>query len=435
MARGFATVFPLGLPLSLVGGLAFLSACGRPVGPAACGDPRDCAAGESCSAGACVVGGGGGPCTTDLDCDPSQNQICASGTCIVGDGNPQPDGEGGACSATADCPISQFCNTATGVCSALLDGWCRQDSQCGAEAALCSNISQGGSDYPGRCVACLEDSDCDGGTCISPGVCQRDSGCGANATAVAGGGCRCNPGFVDDGTGDCVADVAAEGEGEDEEPVPTEGEGEDEDPIPTEGEGEADPVGESCEISDECFERHDINWTCEDSQCICDEPWLDFICDGAYDLDACDCTAGGGGTGGGASTANDPCLDDTDCGALSCIFGAEDVGACKELCNTDGDCSGGLECMDGVLSGDQSGICADVRNPCQTCDASIYSGDIATDSICDGGTLGILDCFAGRCEQVCDWEGNTGAEEDCDAGFCGDLEFRSEVGGDVAVCE
>lgn len=426
MTRGFAgnssgSIVVVTAFAALISVVAFSSACGRPVGPAACTDPRDCAAGEACTAGTCTAGGVTS-CITDLDCDLASGDVCSQGACV-----PKDDVVGGgSCTATADCPITEFCNTATGVCAGLLAGWCRQDSQCTGETNLCSNVTQGGSDFPGRCVACIEDADCDGGgTCLA-NTCQQDGGCKANASPVIGGECRCDPGFLENGAGDCVASQA-EGEGEGE---PAEGEGEGE-PAEGEGEGEGEPVtGETCASAGECFELHDINWTCEANQCICDEPWLDSICDGDFNLENCEC-----GGGSGVSTENDACFDDSDCGSLSCISGANTVlGACKVICSVNSDCSGGLTCMADLFL-DGSGICADVKGRGETCDASIYSEDVGTNSLCDAGSADVLDCFDGVCEQVCDWAGNTGAELDCGADTCGSLVFRTEVSSSVAVCE
>ncbi len=427
MARGFPVSFSLS---STVLGVALMtllaSACSRPIGPSACTDPRDCAAGESCVAGICSVGVGGS-CTTDLDCDPASGQLCSGGTCVAG-GVLQPDNDGGACTATADCPISQFCNTATGFCSALLEGWCRQDNQCAEDAPLCSNVSQG-SDYPGRCVQCVTDVDCGGAACVSPGVCTADVGCGDNASAIANG-CRCNPGFVGDPTTGCTPDLASEGEGEGD--TGTEGEGD----TGTEGEGEGGD-GEACTEDSECFARHDINWMCgAQGSCVCDENWLDFDCNGDYDLDACAC-GGGSSTPG---TLNQPCDFNFDCGTdEACFIGygatASDPGACKTTCATAADCTAGQDCMIGGWVGDL-GFCADIRFPGDACDAAVFSVDIGFDAMCDGSDDAVIfDCFSGRCEQVCDWAGNTGAEQSCNAGSCGNLAFHAEAGGDVAVCE
>jgi len=418
MTRGFAGNFTGSIVTAFAALLVIVaSACGRPVGAAACTDPRDCASGEACTAGICTVGGVTS-CITDLDCDLASGNVCSQGACI-----PKTDVVGGgSCSATADCAITEFCNTATGVCAGLLAGWCRQDSQCTGETGLCSNVTQGGSDFPGRCVACIDDADCEAGTCLA-NTCQQDGGCQANASPVIGGTCRCDAGFLENGAGDCVPSQADSGEGEGE------GEGE---PAEGEGEGEGEPVspGETCASASECFELYDINWTCEANECICDEPWLDSICDGDFNLESCAC-----GGGGGVSTANDACFDDTDCGSLSCIYGSNTIlGACKSICSTNSDCTGGLSCMADLFV-DGTGICADVRDRGQTCGASIYSEDIGIDSLCDAGSADILDCFSGRCEQVCDWSSNTGAELDCGSGTCGSLVFRPESSSSVAVCQ
>ena len=412
--------------------LLLLAACGRPVTPL-CAATADCDAGSSCSAGVCVVGGLE-TCTTDLDCNPRNDEICQAGICVAG-GDADPNNSGGAsCGATADCPTSQFCNTATGVCAPLLEGWCRLDTQC--DAGLCSNRDLG-EDFPGRCVECVDSADCGGAACISPGVCEVQApGCPTNSSAVAGGSCRCDPGFSDDGAGGCAPNTTAtEGEGETE---PTEGEGE---PEPAEGEGEVEPVpADGCVTMGECMESHGFDYTCDtgSGECVCDEAWMQVICDDGYDLVACECGGTSGG-GGGNPMANQECFEDADCGGLSCIFsvpasGLFDAGYCKEVCDTDADCSGGLACMDDVF-GDGSGICAEVGTNGDTCEASIYQYDIGTDALCDGGATGILDCFSNRCEEVCNWAGKSGPPETCSGGgTCGALQFRAESGSSVAVC-
>ena len=166
------------------------------------------------------------------------------------------------------------------------------------------------------------------------------------------------------------------------------------------------------------------------------ENWLDFDCNGDYDLDACAC-GGGSSTPG---TLNQPCDFNFDCGTdEACFIGygatASDPGACKTTCATAADCTAGQDCMIGGWVGDL-GFCADIRFPGDACDAAVFSVDIGFDAMCDGSDDAVIfDCFSGRCEQVCDWAGNTGAEQSCNAGSCGNLAFHAEAGGDVAVCE
>ena len=179
---------------------------------------------------------------------------------------------------------------------------------------------------------------------------------------------------------------------------------------------------------------------CMNGTCACDADWLHYLCGGDFDLNACDC-GGGGSTGGGTSTTlNQECLGNIDCGADEACFvgygaGDLDPGYCKTTCSTAGDCPSGQECMiDGWVG--SLCFCADVRQPGESCRASVFSADIGFDAICDGSDdTVIFDCFSGTCEQVCDWEGNTGAIQSCNSGSCGALAFRSEAGGDVAVCE
>jgi hypothetical protein len=418
-------------------------ACGRPIDAVgtACGDDRDCSLGEVCSGGICNAGGLE-TCVTDLDCDPSADEVCNNGICAPSTGGPA--GSGGACTETASCPIDTFCNTAIGSCTALLDGWCRTDTQCGAASPLCSNAAQGPS-VPGRCVECLGDSDCGGsGTCQAPGICVVENACPANASPVVGGTCRCNAGFADDGAGGCAADPT------DPDPVdpdptdptdPTDPDPTDPDPTDPVNPGPSPTTpgtGQSCAQESDCFETVGFEYTCEQDECVCDVPFLLFFCD-AVDEQLCDCA---GSSTEPTSTLNDDCIDDTDCGSLSCIYGAGadpdfDFGSCKRRCGSDSDCSSlGLECMEDVLGSAPAGICADVREVGETCETSIWTDDLSSNAICTGSaSADIVDCFSSRCEEVCNWAGKTGGPLACSSGSCGSLQFRVETGRNVAVCQ
>jgi hypothetical protein len=407
-----------------------VTACSRPVDPlgAPCGDDRDCSLGEICSAGTCSAGGVS-TCVTDLDCDPGQNEVCNAGICAARNTNTSGD----TCTATADCAISEFCNTAVGVCSPLLAGWCRQDGQCGSDTPLCSNAEQGES-VPGRCVECLGDSDCSAGVCQAPGICVVDNACPDNASAVVGGTCRCNAGFEDDGAGGCVTTTPTPPDPTDPPPPdPT-------DPPPPEP---TDPppagsTGVDCVIESDCYEPLSIDYTCGAAgECICDLTWMDFVCDG--DVDAVNCACGTGGASG--LNLNAECFDDLDCdGGLACIFssgaGTFDPGVCKQECTADAECASlGLGCWEDIIDVGV-GICADDQQRGETCDASVYSDLLDGDRICDIPATDILDCFANRCEQICNWTGRTGAAITCSGGTtCGTLQFRAEAGTSVAVCQ
>ncbi len=413
-----------------------LAACGRPIEPvgAACGDDRDCSLGEICSGGICSAGGID-TCVTDLDCDPSAGEVCNNGICAPASGG--PTGEGVTCTQTATCPTDTFCNTALGTCTALLDGWCRLDSQCDASAPHCSNAEQGVS-VPGRCVECLSDGDCGGGTCQSPGICVVENACPQNASPVVGGTCRCNAGFIDDGAGGCVSNAPDPVDPDPVDPDPVDPDSVDPDPVDPGPTPTGPGTGQTCAQESDCFETVGIEYTCEANECVCDVPFLLFFCD-AVDEEICDCA---GSSTEPASSLNEDCIDDTDCGGLSCIYGAGadpdfDFGSCKQRCGSDSDCSSlGLECMEDLLSTSPSGICADVRGLGETCETSIWTADISSDEICDGSDpVDIIDCFSSRCEQVCNWSGRTGTPIQCNTGSCGTLQFRAEAGTSVAVCQ
>jgi len=419
--------------------LLIAAACGRPIDPVGtpCATDTDCLASEACSAGVCTAGGVTA-CVTDLDCDPNNDEVCSAGVCAPARGSSQGGGGGGACTATAECPIDSFCNTAIGACAPLLDGWCRQTTQCPAEAAFCSNVNQGGEAVPGRCVECLADADCNGGTCQAPGVCvEPAAGCPINSSAVVGGGCRCNSGFEDDGAGGCRARQATPTDPGPTDPDPT-------DPDPT------DPpsTGESCTDDFDCWFTVSPDYMCGTAgECVCDIGWMESSFGGGCgtgNVDAASCTCRGSSGGGGGQSSlnfNAACEEDFDCDAdLVCLFGAGagdfDLGSCKRTCDTDADCaSAGLECMEDVLA-DGSGICATVQTRTEQCETSVYAVDIGSDLMCDGGGTAVLDCFASRCEQVCNWTGRTGAPLPCATGTtCGSLQFRAEAGSSVAVCQ
>ncbi|MBM4282493.1 MAG: hypothetical protein FJ137_17655 [Deltaproteobacteria bacterium] len=358
-----------GLPhaarLLLVGGLlaavAAVAGCARTVGPpvTGCANDLDCLDGEACSAGACVTAGSQ-PCASDLECDPGKNEVCSAGLCIVAaNAASNGGGNGAACTATKDCGLGQYCESGGGQCAPLPTDWCRQDSQCSGLTVLCSNRAQG-SDFPGRCVQCIDDGDCDAGFCVPPGVCQAaptTNDCGPNSQPVAGGRCRCDPGFVDDDSGACVPASAGEGEGE--------------------GEGEGDTGGgdgdDSCEFALDQF---------------CDEP--DLCPPGT---DATDC----------ANSSGDICLD----------FGWYGDGTCDSFCpQPDPDCAGG---------GGGSDTCVWAND--NECDEPVLCEPGTDTTDCSGGGGGSGDTCVWANDNECD-EPNLCASgtdtTDCSGGGSGD---------------
>jgi hypothetical protein len=161
-----------------------------------CLSDLDCA-GARCFEGVCGDDvGGARVCADDSACP--LGQICESGLCVE-----RPDTATG-CVATAGCPINTFCITSTGECSALPDGWCRQDAQCSGETPWCSNRAQGES-VPGSCAACVVDGDCSAGAACVFGACYVAGTCPINSSPAADGSCVCNDGYVPGEGGTCTA--------------------------------------------------------------------------------------------------------------------------------------------------------------------------------------------------------------------------------------
>ncbi|MBI5548977.1 MAG: hypothetical protein HY901_34270 [Deltaproteobacteria bacterium] len=105
-------------------------------------------------------------CRADSDC--ASGEVCAGGTCIVAD-----------CSVTG-CPAGLLCDRATLQC---VPAGCRSDADCGAGLA-CRN---------GQCIvgpACRADSDCAPGQRCAAGTCQSGSGC---STTGCPAGMTCDP--------------------------------------------------------------------------------------------------------------------------------------------------------------------------------------------------------------------------------------------------
>jgi hypothetical protein len=374
----------------VVGVLLALGSCARPIATAAaCATSTDCDPGLVCAAGAC-----GEPterlCTTDLECDPSKGEVCQSGVCVQG--NAQANGGGDACLATSECPTTQFCDTSIGTCVPLEPGWCREDVQCTGTTPLCSNRAQGiGS--PGRCVACVDDTDCsNGATCIA-GACEAPTpgtSCGTNAVVGTDGSCRCKDGFSQDASGTCVVDVVPGGEGEGEgEGDPPGGEGE--------GEGEGDPgVPAAWNCAPSYFNGNDgCDCGCGAVDPDCDDGG---VCDFCYDADGAftPCPTGEGEGEGEGDTGADSCA-----GAFDFVCD-EDNGLCAPGSDTT-DCAGPNSCrfaFDGLC--DEPDLCRAGSDTADctaenTCEFILF-GYSAYDGFCDDPcTFGVdtADCLGG----------------------------------------
>jgi hypothetical protein len=408
----------------------------QPTGP--CTDASDCAAGQRCTDGACVAVTGA--CTSDLDCNTSARETCQGGACVA---TLIPNGA--PCTVTADCSIDQFCNSQISQCEALHDGWCRQGSQCGAEAPVCSAASTAA---PGRCVECLTSADCGvNGSCASPGICETGSsvgtsgGCPPNSTAGAGGSCTCNAGFIDDGRGGCriqdgqggVTDACATtgryGDGPCDANCPQP------DPDCTTVPGE-----ERCTSPIECF-QFGTGYTCTDGQCVCDQLFQITAClfsGQGFDAERCRCVTP-------AAAENESCVSDGVLGecqeGLTCIYSTDasnrpTFGACKTKCTTNSQCGGGRTCLLGWLT-DTTGICGTVKiNGQSGCDQWESGNNLCFDRNAPKGDQdALLQCVDGTCRFVCDYADNVDGTLTCPvgAGACGITRTTNDFG-PIATC-
>lgn len=449
------------------------SACTRKVGNDRCSSDRDCGSGEACDTetNACVpedeLARG---CATDTDCDVSVGEICLNGGCAAG-GAPA----GGGCTVTADCPIDQFCNSATSACQPLLSGWCRDATQCGAGAPVCSAQSTAA---PGRCVECLSTSDCGGAECVSPGICDGDNTvdpgpgpgtdpepepdpitCPPNASP-SGVRCICDAGFVDDGTGGCMEDDGTTDPGADGDvceeygwygdgvcddfcPQPDTADCSGTDPGTDPGTNPGG--GASCVEPEDCW-AESIDYTCgAGGQCECDVAWMYFfVCDVDQDVDPASCTCTSGASS--ARAENESCIESgqmMECSTgLECIYATDSAGdpsygSCKQVCQSNSQCGTGRQCALGFLS-NGDGICGRPKTVDQTgCtfwdqgDTFCYDQNAPT-----GADDAFLECMDTRCEFLCDYEGNTGGAFQCPGTqTCGPMRSMSGFDVDVAYCE
>lgn len=137
----------------------------------ACVADRDCAAGQQCSGGQCIAAPPA--CVVDADC--AAGQQCANGQCVVA-----PP----ACVVDADCAAGEQC--LRGACVVIAPPQCTSNAQCAA----------GQQCVGGQCVTsqpvCVVDADCgpsarcQAGQCVggSVGVCEGQFGDGQFAGSV-----------------------------------------------------------------------------------------------------------------------------------------------------------------------------------------------------------------------------------------------------------
>ncbi len=449
--------------------LAASSACTRKVAGATCTSDVDCKTTELCDAdtNTCEASDeAGAACTLDIDCNVSAGEVCLAGLCQVG-GAPAGD----TCTVTADCPMDAFCNSATSACQPLLEGWCREATQCSASAPVCSSQS---SATPGRCVECLANSDCAAGeTCKQPGVCEDDGStvdpgpgpgpdpepnpdpeplvCQDNAHA-SGTRCVCDSGFLDDGTGDCVEDTGTTEPPTDDVCAEYGWYGDDvcddfcpsPDPDCT-GTG-GGTGGDECIEAEDCWATN-IDNTCEGGQCVCDVAWMEsFNCDVGETVDASSCTCRPGTSTSGLAE-NESCVTSSgstltcDTG-LECIYATDSVGdpsygSCKKTCTASSQCGTGRTCALGFLT-NGDGICGTPKTRDQTGCTFWDQGD----TFCfdpnapTGSNDAMLECLNSTCEFMCDYDGNTDAPYTCPSGSqCGQPQPMTGFDVDVSQCQ
>jgi hypothetical protein len=450
------------LLLSIVG-------CAREVAGSACTSDVDCKSTEVCDddTNTCMAADAAGRgCTLDIDCDVSAGEVCLDGACQAG-GAPA----GTTCTATADCPMDQFCNSATSACQPLLEGWCREASQCGASAPVCSSQSPA---TPGRCVECMSNDDCPSGeSCKQPGVCEDDGAvvdpgpgpgpdpepnpdpepleCGANAHA-SGTRCVCDSGFIDDGAGGCAEDT---GTTEPESDVCAEYGWYDDgvcDDFCLNPDPDCTSTGPDPEPSAECAEPEDcwatnIDNTCEGGQCVCDIAWMEsFTCNSDEIVDPASCSCQPGTTTSGVAE-NESCVTASgstlECATgLECIYATDSAGdpsygSCKQTCTASSQCGTGRTCALGFLT-NGDGICGTPKTRDQTGCTFWDQGD----TFCfdpnapTGSDDAMLECLNSTCEFMCDYDGNTSGAYQCPSGStCGQPQPMSGFDVDVAQCQ
>lgn len=130
-----------------------------------CRTDKDCSGQQLCINSECQAPSGPVPCNNDNEC--GVGRVCG------GAGFCEDQQETIYCTVTANCPIDYYCNTgmAGGVCVLLPMDSCRSNSQC-ASNDVCS-APEGG---VGRCVECVNGSDCASGVCLADGYCVQDRG-------------------------------------------------------------------------------------------------------------------------------------------------------------------------------------------------------------------------------------------------------------------
>ncbi|GMU60949.1 MAG: hypothetical protein AMXMBFR34_27120 [Myxococcaceae bacterium] len=122
--------------------------------PPGCQSNADCARGEVCQAGVCVVAPSG--CTSNAQC--AAGQVCQAGQCVT----PPPPG----CVVDADCAPGEACQA--GVCVTLPPPGCVVDADCAPGETCSAGLCVRG---PAQCTSnaqCAPGETCQAGVCVPP---------------------------------------------------------------------------------------------------------------------------------------------------------------------------------------------------------------------------------------------------------------------------
>ncbi|AKU90874.1 hypothetical protein AKJ08_1261 [Vulgatibacter incomptus] len=79
-------------------------------------------------------------------------------------------------------------------------------------------------------------------------------------------------------------------------------------------------------------------------------------------------------------------------------------GVCKQLCDSNADCTTGGSCAIEFAPAGWQGICGELRSPGDACSTWTTSSDLCFDRNLPPDTY--LDCASGTCSYMCDYEGN-----------------------------
>ncbi len=330
--------------------------------PGGCTVDLECAGGERCVNGACIVANGD-QCTSDAQCP--EGQLCRGDRCV-------PDATG--CVNDGDCPGGGRC--ADGECRPA-DPGCVTDRDCGADESC----------QEGECVAaspeCRGDGDCEAGQRCQDGQCVGDGmgGCAMDDDCPPGQLCRAGvcigPRPQCDEDADCRMDQACD-----------EGRCVDLPGCVVDGDCPQDmrcDEGTCVEGDDpECRDNADCPGvqTCQGGVCVGA---------GAGCNNADDCAPGERCENGACIPPEGRCRDAADCPSGSACVNGECVAEEPE-CRVDEDCGADRRCEDGACVGD-----APQMEGAAACDAAVRGGLGMYDGVTMGESVAAGGC--GRSES------------------------------------